>query len=509
MRIASIQSVNYYPKTNVTNTIKNDNNMSVSVLRGGMQTLPNYGYGRDLVNRKQPVFTSSISKAAVELAQQLPFEERLASLFEVLHHNEIIVAGKDFNSAQKALKKHLGKLKQVIQKEIFIPENKLEHNYAFIKNLDGDIELLNINDKNVTYITGGKTYHLDPGNSFYIVNNDTIQYANDVIHLKEKPKADLSFSRPIFSKVYDFTDEVQNEVVKLNNKTVAKRILKANTPNSPVSFANIGGQSKAIEELKRGIVFPVRYPASATGEDITRGYILYGPPGTGKTELCRALANEANMEYMYASGTDFESKWYGEAEANVRAWFDELKNKQPAIGVIDEIDSIGKERMDAQYAGDSVVNQILTCMTDLYNENDDVFIIGLTNKYSSLDSALKRAERFSKHIYMGPPDLDGVKEILKIHTRNKKLDENVNFEELSKKLFENKAVGSDIKFVTKLARENMMNRLGLYEKMENGTFVESDMLEAKINQEDFLNAIESFKEQHRTSTQRKPIGFNK
>ena len=461
MRIASIQSVNYYPKTNVTNTIKNDNNMSVSVLRGGMQTLPNYGYGRDLVNRKQPAFTSSISKAAVELAQQLPFEERLASLFEVLHHNEIIVAGKDFNSAQKALKKHLGKLKQVIQKEIFIPENKLEHNYAFIKNLDGDIELLNINDKNVTYITGGKTYHLDPGNSFYIVNNDTIQYANDVIHLKEKPKADLSFSRPIFSKVYDFTDEVQNEVVKLNNKTVA------------------------------------------------RGYILYGPPGTGKTELCRALANEANMEYMYASGTDFESKWYGEAEANIRAWFDELKNKQPAIGVIDEIDSIGKERMDAQYAGDSVVNQILTCMTDLYNENDDVFIIGLTNKYSSLDSALKRAERFSKHIYMGPPDLDGVKEILKIHTKKKKLDENVNFEELSKKLFENKAVGSDIKFVTKLARENMMNRLGLYEKMENGTFVESDMLEAKINQEDFLNAIESFKEQHRTSTQRKPIGFNK
>ena len=245
-----------------------------------------------------------------------------------------------------------------------------------------------------------------------------------------------------------------------------------------------------------------------SGEDITRGYILYGPPGTGKTELCRALANESGMNYMYLSGTNFESKWVGESEANVRAWFDELKANQPSIGVIDEIDAIGKERGDMDPHGAKLVNQILTCMTDIYNENDDVFILGLTNKYDALDGALKRAERFSKHILVGAPDKDGVKEILKIHTKNRPLDNDINMDELSDKLFELKAVGSDIKFVSKLARENMMNRLGIYEKMENGTFADSDMLGAKITQEDFLNAIETFGNQHRHS-KRNPIGFNK
>lgn len=167
---------------------------------------------------------------------------------------------------------------------------------------------------------------------------------------------------------------------------------------------------------------------------------------------------------MYLSGTNFESKWVGESEANVRAWFDELKANQPSIGVIDEIDAIGKERGDADPHGAKLVNQILTCMTDIYNENDDVFILGLTNKYDALDGALKRAERFSKHIMVGAPDKDGVKEILKIHTKNRPLDNDINMDELSDKLFELKAVGSDIKFVSKLARENMMNRLGIYEK---------------------------------------------
>lgn len=510
MRISEIQGVNYYSKlSKPDNKTNNKNNMNV-VSKPETSLLPNYSYGKDLINtnKKQTVFTGNISKTAIELAQQLPLEDRLASLFQILHHGDIIVVGKDFNKAQTALKKNLQKLKQVIKKEIFMPENKLNNNYAFIKNTTGDIELLNINDKNIIYMTGGKKYYLEPGTSFYVVNNDTIQYADDIIHLKETPKTDLSFHRHIFSQVYDYTEEVQQEVAKLNSKTISKRILQANNPNSRVTFASIGGQAKAIDELKKGILFPIKYPMAHKGEDITRGYILYGPPGTGKTELCRALANESGMNYMYLSGTNFESKWVGESEANVRAWFDELKSNQPSIGVIDEIDAIGKERGEADPHGAKLVNQILTCMTDIYNENDDVFILGLTNKYNALDGALKRAERFSKHILVGAPDRDGVKEILKIHTKNKPLDENINIEELTDKLYEIKAVGSDIKFISKLARENMMNRLGLYEKMEKGTFTDSDMTGATINQEDFLNAIESFKEQHRT-TNRKPIGFIK
>lgn len=510
MRISKIQGVDYSPKQNDVNQKVNTNKNINMISKPEMSLLPSHSYGRDLVNinKKQPVFTGNISKTAIELAQQLPLEERLASLFQILHHGEVIVVGKDFNRAQIALKKNLQKMKQVITKEIFVPDKKIENFYAFIKNLSGDIEALNINDKNISYITGGKNYYLEPGTSFYVVNNDTIQYGNDILHLKEAPKTDLSFSRPMFSQVYDYAEEVQQEIAKLNGKTISKRILQDHNSGTRVTFASIGGQTKAIDELKKGILFPVKYPMGHSGEDITRGYILYGPPGTGKTELCRALANESGMNYMYLSGTNFESKWVGESEANVRAWFDELKANQPSIGVIDEIDAIGKERGDGDPYGAKLVNQILTCMTDIYNENNDVFILGLTNKYDSLDGALKRAERFSKHILVGAPDRDGVKEILKIHTKNRPLDKNINMDELTDKLYEIKAVGSDIKYVSKLARENMMNRLGLYEKMEKGTFTDSDMTCATITQEDFLNAIEAFKEQHRRSS-RNPIGFNK
>lgn len=506
MKVAQIQQITFnQPNKHVKNQVFNSNNNNQ--LPANEYLMPNYGYGRDLVN-KNINFQANISKAAKELALQLPLEERLASIFQVLQHGDILVTGKDFNKAQIALKKNLSKVRQLIRKEIFVPDNKIDHNYAFIKNTTGDIELLNINDKNIFLTTGGKKYTLESGNSFYIVNNDTVQYADDVIHLKDKPKADLSFSRNIFSQVYDFDKDVQEELAKLNQKTVTKRILQGINLPRQVTFADIGGQDKAVEAIKKSFLYPLKYPSAYSGDDITRGGILHGPAGTGKTEMCRALANEAGVYSKYISGTSFQNKYVGESEANVRAFFDELRNNQPAIGVIDEIDAVGAERGDFDVYGAKLVDQILTCMTEIYNENDNVVILGLTNKYDSLDKALKRAERFSKHILIGEPDRNGVAQILKIHTKNKPLDKNINFDEIVDKMHEIKAVGGDIKYITKLARENMMARLGIYEKMSNGTFKDDDMANAVLTHDDFLNAIEEFKTQHRQNS-RKPIGFNK
>ena len=147
-------------------------------------------------------------------------------------------------------------------------------------------------------------------------------------------------------------------------------------------------------------------------------------------------------------------------------------------------------------------------MTDIYDNGDNVYILGLTNKYEGLDPALKRAERFSKHILVGEPDKDGVRQIFKIHTEGRPLDKDVNEEELVDKMHSIKTVGSDIKFITKLAKEEMMKRLGIYEKMEKGTFKDSDIENATIKHQDFLNAIEAFKTQHK-SNNRNPIGFGK
>lgn len=507
MRITQVEGINYQ-RTNYQNKVNEKKAGITNSYQSNVINLPRYSYGRDLVNRTSPTFKGSeISKTALALIEQLPIEDKLASIFQIIRHGDIIVLGKDFSKAQKALNRNIKKVNHVIKKEFYLPSQKTESNFAFIKNSSGEIEALNINDKKMSLTTGGKKYFLDPGDSFFVIENDTLEYANDVLHIKKKPKADLSMLRQAFSKVYDYTAEVQEDIAKLNQKTVSKRILFANTPNSKVTFAKIGGQAKAIEELKKSILYPIKYPAGYSTEDITRGFILHGPAGTGKTELCRALANEANISSEYISGTAFQSKWVGESEANVRAFFDRLKENQPAIGIIDEIDAIGAERGDDDKYGAKLVDQILTCMTDIYNSGDNVFILGLTNKYEGLDKALKRAERFSKHILVGPPDKDGVKEILKIHTEGKRLDKNINLDLITEKMYQAKAVGGDIKYMTKLARENMMNRLGIYEKMENGTFTSKDMENATITNEDFLNAVDDFVNQHRGTKQRKAIGF--
>ena len=151
---------------------------------------------------------------------------------------------------------------------------------------------------------------------------------------------------------------------------------------------------------------------------------------------------------------------------------------------------------------------MLTCITDLYDEGDNVYILGLTNKYDMLDSALKRSERLSKHILVDAPDRSGVETIFKIYKDGKNLDKDVDVNALVDKMYADKVVGSDIKYITKLARENMMRRLGIFEKMENNTYVDADMANPVYKNEDFLVAIKQFKDQHRKSS-RNPIGFNK
>ncbi len=508
MRITPVQRTNIYPssyKQGKTNTTQNTQTQQSQY----MSQIQNFGYGKDLVNRPNISFKGNeVQKAAKLLLEQVPFEDKLATLFQNLKVGDIVVAGANFNDAQKALSKSIANIGFAIKKEIFMKEAKLKSNFAFFKNTLGDIEALNINDKKMSLITGGKTYDLAPGDSFYIVNHDTLRYGNDVLHLQDKPVHDLWKMKAGFSTVHDFSKEVQDDLAKLNKKTVAKRILLAEKPVTQLNFSKIGGQDKAIEELKKSILYPVKYPAAYSAQDITRGFILHGPAGTGKTALCKALANEAGINCEYISAPAFQQKYVGESEANVREFFERLTKSQPSIGIIDEIDAVGATRGTGDHYDDKLIDQILTCMTDIYDNGDNVYILGLTNKYEGLDPALKRAERFSKHILVGEPDKDGVRQIFRIHTEGRPLDKDVNEEELVNKMYSIKTVGSDIKFITKLAKEEMMKRLGIYEKMEKGTFKDSDIENATIKHQDFLNAIKAFQEQHKTNN-RKPIGFGK
>ena len=191
MRITPVQSTNIYPssyKQGKTNKTQNTQALQSQY----MSQIQNFGYGKDLVNRPNISFKGNeVQKAAKLLLEQVPFEDKLASLFQNLKIGDIIVTGANFNEAQKALSKGLNKISFAIKKEIFMQEKSLKNNFAFFKNTLGDIEVLNINDKKMNLITGGKSYKLEAGDSFYIVNNDTLQYGSDTIHLKDKPQHDL------------------------------------------------------------------------------------------------------------------------------------------------------------------------------------------------------------------------------------------------------------------------------------------------------------------------------
>ena len=236
---------------------------------------------------------------------------------------------------------------------------------------------------------------------------------------------------------------------------------------------------------------------------------MYGPPGTGKTLIAQALANETQADFVKLNGLEMESKWVGQSEENWRNLFDQARENQPSIIFIDEFDAVAKKRGGADVYGDKVVNQLLTLMSDVEKNGDEIYVIAATNKVDVLDDAITRSGRFGKHIEVKAPEtVEGVNKILDIHTRNKKLSNDVNKTELSKKLLDIKATGADIAHIVNSANENAFERAGIYTKMENGTFEKSDIDNLNITFDDFTKAIKDFTNNGDKSN-RKPIGFNK
>ena len=300
----------------------------------------------------------------------------------------------------------------------------------------------------------------------------------------------------------------KSEIEKLNRKVISQLTREAKEVTTKVTFKDVGGQDELIKELKRSILYPIKYPEMYDSFDVNKGFILYGPPGTGKTHIARALANESDANFISLNGLEMESKWVGESEENWRTLFEEAKQKQPTIMFIDELDGVGKSRDSADVHGNKVVNQLLTLISDLDESKDNIYIIGATNNFKALDKAIIRSGRLSKHIEVKLPDLNGVKQIFDIHTAKKPLERNLDKKSLTKRLFDLRTSGGDIRYIINEAHIIGYDRAGIHEKMENGTITGKDKRNFRIIQEDFDKAIQKFIET-RNGNERKAIGFNK
>ena len=242
-----------------------------------------------------------------------------------------------------------------------------------------------------------------------------------------------------------------------------------------ITFKDVAGQDEAKESLQEVVEFlhnPGKYVE--IGAKLPKGALLVGPPGTGKTLLAKAVAGEAHVPFFSLSGSEFVEMFVGVGASRVRDLFEEAKKNAPCIVFIDEIDAIGKSR-DSHYGGgnderEQTLNQMLAEM-DGFDTSKGLLILAATNRPEVLDPALLRPGRFDRRVIVDRPDLKGRIDILKVHAKNVRLDDTVDFEAIA--LATSGAVGSDL--------ANMVNEAAIL-AVKNGRHA--------VSQKDLLESVE-------------------
>ena len=258
-------------------------------------------------------------------------------------------------------------------------------------------------------------------------------------------------------------------------KPSAMREISVEAPST--EWKDIGGIDEVKRDMREAVEWPLKFPKSfkRMGVNPPRGVLLYGPPGTGKTLLAKAVANEAEANFISVKGPELLSKWINESPKIVKKFFQRAREVSPCIIFFDEIDSIASHRgmqNNSSQESAKTLNQLLTEMDGL-NTSSDILIIGATNRPDILDPAILRPGRFDRIVYVPVPEEEGRLQILKIHTEKMPLDKSVDLERLSKET--EGYTGADIE---SLAREAAM--IALRENIET----------KKVKKEHFTKAME-------------------
>ncbi len=246
-----------------------------------------------------------------------------------------------------------------------------------------------------------------------------------------------------------------NKIIKITHETkinIASKTVKDTPTRIPeITYEDIGGLQKETEMIREMIETPMRYPEvfRRLGIGAPKGVLISGPPGTGKTLLAKAVASETESNFYSIAGPELLNKYYGETERQLRDIFDEANKNAPSIIFIDEIDSIAPKREDIKGELEKrLVSQLLALMDGL-NGRGQVVVMAATNRPDDLDPALRRPGRFDRELKINPPDRQGRKEILQIHSRSMPLADDVNLEKLSEKTLG--YTGADLEILCKEA----------------------------------------------------------
>jgi transitional endoplasmic reticulum ATPase len=267
-----------------------------------------------------------------------------------------------------------------------------------------------------------------------------------------RPSLDLD-SEEIDAEVLD-SIQVTQEDFKEALKGIEPSALREVFVEVPdVTWDQVGGLEDTKGRLRETIQWPLEYGDVFDAMDLqaAKGVLLYGPPGTGKTLLAKAVANEADSNFISIKGPELLSKWVGESEKGVREVFSKARENAPTVIFFDEIDSIATER--GRNSGDSgvgerVVSQLLTELDGL-EELEDVVVVATSNRPDLIDNALLRPGRLDRHVHVPVPDEEAREAIFRVHTRNKPLADDVDLGELARRT--DGYVGADVEAVCREA----------------------------------------------------------
>ncbi|EDV22363.1 uncharacterized protein TRIADDRAFT_58897 [Trichoplax adhaerens] len=256
-----------------------------------------------------------------------------------------------------------------------------------------------------------------------------------------------------------------------------------------IGYDDIGGCRKQLAQIKEMVELPLRHPQlfKTIGVKPPRGILLYGPPGTGKTLIARAVANETGAFFFLINGPEIMSKLAGESESNLRKAFEEAEKNAPAIIFIDELDAIAPKREKTHGEVERrIVSQLLTLMDGL-KQRSHVVVMAATNRPNSIDGALRRFGRFDREVDIGIPDATGRLEILRIHTKNMKLADDVDLEQIGNETHGH--VGADLaSLCAEAALQQIREKMDLID-LEDETIDAEVMDSLAVTMENFRFAL--------------------
>lgn len=312
-----------------------------------------------------------------------------------------------------------------------------------------------------------------------------------------KEERDTPFGKIVY-QIQEGFSEHKYKVVDTNPKNVAVIIdesteiefgKEAEIPFG-VTYEDIGGLEEELKKIREMVELPLKHPEifEKLGIEPPKGILLHGPPGTGKTLLAKAVATETRSNFKVINGPEIMSKFYGESEANLRKIFEEAEQKAPSILFFDEIDAIASKREESKGEVERrVVAQLLALMDGLKSRGK-IVVIAATNIPNSLDPALRRPGRFDRELIIGVPQTEGRLTILKIHTRNMPLAQDVDLKKIAE--ITHGFVGADLSSLAKEAAMNVLRKLLPAINIEDNKTIDPGILKnVMISMSDFMEAL--------------------